>query len=272
MSSFAHRLWNASPASLLRAVSRRLARWRAQPAWHRVQAGPLAGAELLLDPPIEGGMREMIAGTFDAFLYDELKRGTSLQDAVCWDVGAHFGYHSLAFAALGAHVTAFEPNPHNLTRLRQNLERNPSFAARIRVHPLALADGDGETTFVQSADTAGGSSGSHIVAADAPCDTATYAHFERVPLRTARMDTLIRDGEPPPAVIKMDVEGAEWLALQGGRELLARHRPFLFVEVHHIRVMFHLQPFLAALGYELRLLDEEHITPSRCFLAARARP
>ena len=66
-----HKLWNASPASLTRAVQNRLLPKR-QPEWFTVHGGPLKGAELYL-PDARGAWGEMIAGTFDSFIYDELR-------------------------------------------------------------------------------------------------------------------------------------------------------------------------------------------------------
>ena len=64
----------------------------------------------------------------------------------------------------------------------------------------------------------------------------------------------------------MDVEGAEALALEGGRRMLAKHKPLLLIEVHHICVMLSLARLLTELGYRLELLDQEHASPSRCFI------
>jgi FkbM family methyltransferase len=146
--------------------------------------------------------REMVAGTFDAFLHAELQARRKLAGTVCWDVGAHFGYHSLAFAAQGAQVVAFEPNAHNAVRLRGNLARNPNLAARIRLRPEALSDREGTLEFVQSADLDETSSGSHLAAATAPSGEAVYENFERVAVPCARADALIAGGETPPAVMK----------------------------------------------------------------------
>jgi len=268
MPSWSERLWNTSLASLTRAVRRRWQRATAQPAWHRVATGPLAGAELCFTNVTQGGWREMVAGTFDSFLYRELASRRDVKGAVCWDVGAHFGYHSLGFAALGAQVVAFEPNPHNAARLRANLARNPRLAGRVRVRPEALANIDGPIQFVQSADLAETSSGSHLADAVAPAPDFIYENFERVPVTGARADTLLASGEAPPAVMKIDVEGAEQLVLEGARGLLLRHKPLLLMEVHHIRLMYHLPPLLAGLGYRCQLVNEQHAEPSRCFLVA----
>lgn len=268
MPSWSERLWNTSPASLARAVGRRWRRATAQPAWHRVAAGPLAGAELCFTDVTQGGWREMAAGTFDSFLYRELAARRDVKGAVCWDVGAHFGYHSLGFAALGAQVVAFEPNPHNAARLRANLERNPLLGARVRVRTEALSNADGPIQFVQSADLAETSSGSHLAGAVVPLAEFVYEQFERVSVTGVRADTLLAAGEAPPAVMKIDVEGAEQLVLEGARELLLRHKPLLLLEVHHIRLMHHIPPLLAGLGYRCQLVDEEHAEPSRCFMVA----
>ena len=48
-----------------------------------------------------------------------------------YDVGGGYGWHALAFAALGAEVTTFEPDPHARERLRRNLALNPQLAVEI---------------------------------------------------------------------------------------------------------------------------------------------
>jgi hypothetical protein len=54
---------------------------------------------------------------------------------------------------------------------------------------------------------------------------------ETHPVVTVTLDW-IADNFHPPAVLKLDVEGSELAALQGGMRLLAKHRPAIFVEVH----------------------------------------
>jgi hypothetical protein len=52
---------------------------------------------------------------------------------------------------------------------------------------------------------------------------------ERVSVRTERLDDVLADG-PPPALIKIDVEGAELGVLKGAVETLQRHRPHVLFE------------------------------------------
>ncbi|MDB6058883.1 MAG: hypothetical protein JWO95_2727 [Verrucomicrobiales bacterium] len=265
--SFVEKLWNASPASLVRAAQRRLSPKHGQ-QWFEVRGGPLKGVEILL-PGQTDAWGEMIAGTFDHFIYDQLTHCGALQNKVIWDVGAHFGYHSLAFAQLGATVKAFEPNSANLDVLNQNLKRNPRLAARIQTCTTALSNADGATTFNASLSIDGSSSGSHLANAQTPYSAETVAQFQQVTVRAARADSIVRTKElPPPDYIKVDVEGAEAMVLQGATQLLKEHRPTLFIEVHHICVMCDLRVILDNAGYSVEILDRDQASPSRCFIYA----
>jgi FkbM family methyltransferase len=270
MTQVLNRLWRSSPASLAQAIRRRLPHRDGKPGWFKIRGGPGAGAELYLPNAHEGGWLKMVEGTFDDFLYSALQTRGGLQGKVCWDVGAHIGYHSLCFSALGAQVLAFEPNPANAERLRLHLEKNPTLGARVRHVPKALSDCDGRISFVQCTDLATGSSGSHLAAALPPSSQEVYQDFEKTEVAAERADAMIQHGEVPPDIIKIDVEGAEYLVLKGAVDLLSRQKPQLFIEVHHICLMMQIQKLLQGLGYDTRLLDEPEAAPSRCFIMASA--
>jgi FkbM family methyltransferase len=267
--SLVEKLWNASPASIARAARRRL-RPKQTLQWFTVQDGDLKGIQLLL-PGTDGAWAEMIAGTFDDFIYKEIKLRGGVADKVIWDIGAHFGFHSLGFAKLGAaEVVAFEPNSANASMLTANLQRNVDLSPRIKTLPLALSDVDGESSFMQTADVAAGSSGSYLVDAQVPLGPESYVKFHEVAVKTARIDTLLTEPTSfkTPHALKIDVEGAEVLVLKGATRLLTRFHPMLFIEVHHICAMCELRGLLDQLAYTVKILDLEHSSPSRCFIAA----
>ena len=276
--SLINRLWNSSPRSLTEAILRRLKRERPAAGlvldWVKVQGGPLAGAELLLAPAISPTWREMAEGTFDSYFIEPLETGGNLAGQTVWDVGAHFGYHTLCFAQLvgeNGRVFAFEPNPANLLRLRQNLERNAELAKRVVVVPKAAAAQDGHTTLVFSDELENGeSSCSYVDGALLPRVPERYLQFQRETVPTVTLDGFLASGcSAPPSVVKIDVEGAEWLVLQAARRVLSTHAPTLLIEVHNIRLMFEVQRLLASSGYELELVGQDHATSSRCFVLAQ---
>jgi FkbM family methyltransferase len=273
--SLVRRLWQMSPRDLAAAIRRRVAPPPSPPTphWTRIAAGPLAGREMLLAPEAAGSWKEMVEGQFDAALFAALNRCGSLEGAVICDIGGHMGYHSLAFAALvgpSGRVITFEPNPANRARLQGNLERNPDLVPRIDVVPCAVSNANGEAEFVFSADIeSGDSSCSFVNGALPPRAAEFYASFQRQMVPTRRLDALLAErGWPLPKVLKIDVEGAEWLVLEGATELFQRAKPLILMEVHDIRLLFHIERFLLGRAYELELLDDAHATPSLCFLTA----
>lgn len=147
-------------------------------------------------------------------------------DDTVWDVGANVGlYAGFAAAALDperGRVVAFEPYDPNADLLERNADLNP---APVDVHRLALSDDDGDVAFSHpDEDTVG---------AGLPAISTDHEAASRV--ETARGDTLVSGGRvPAPTVIKVDVEGAEPLVIDGLDKTLRNHPPrVLLVEIHH---------------------------------------
>lgn len=264
------------PPAYTRIIRKRIQiRSERAPKWVEILDGPLRGRQMLLNLDSPGfWQREMWEGSFDLFIYDELYKWGDLPGQTVWDVGAHVGYHTLAMACLvgsSGHVIAFEPNPHNLKRLRANLDRNPDLSQRVIIVDCALSQNDGETQFVQSSDVDGGrSSGSHLADALLPLVESVYESFTETLVRCVKADTLLASKVIQiPYLIKVDVEGAEHLVLNGARDLLLNCKPFLFMEIHSVTAMLHVQKLLFVLGYSVEIMDAEHTSASRCFILAK---
>lgn len=277
MAALLHRLWCASPAQLMAALTRRLrpeAPADCGPVWTRIQHGPLTGRELLIAPQLGGAWREMAEGTYDHHLFEQLEPH-ACSGSVFWDVGTHFGYHSLSFAALAGpsgEVRGFEPNPANRDRLTLNLGRNPDLASRISIHAVAVADKPGELNLVFSEQIEqGDSSCSYLAGVVPPREEGYYTGFKRQTVPVEKLDSFIeRPGIRAPNIIKIDVEGAEGLVLDGARKILRQHRPLILMEVHNIQVMLAVSRTLFECGYGIGLVDDPHANTSRCFVAAQA--
>lgn len=275
--SLADRLWDLSPRRVFEGLRRRLIpAYRPKPvpppAWTRISQGALAGREIFVSQEDDPAWNSIRAGTYDADLFERLRK-YSRPGGVLWDVGAHFGFHSLGFATLvgdAGRVVAFEPNPTNRARLHEHLARNPELGRRVEVVEAALSDRDGQTTFVLSDDIESGeSSCSHVAGAIPPRPAGTFRKFREHVVSTVSIDSWIaRHPDRVPDAIKLDVEGAEWLVFQGGGSFFAKHQPAVVMEVHDIRLLFHVQGFLIAHGYRMELLEEPWTSSSRCGVMA----
>ncbi len=140
------------------------------------------------------------------------------------DGGANIGY----FTAIAAHcvgpggrVDAFEPEPQNRARLEANLARN-GLTRRVHVHAAALSDRAGAARIHLFR----GATCNHGCSSLFDPDNAS-AQSATVP--TLRLDETLRG--TTPRLIKLDVEGAEPLAVEGMGSLLNRQNaPLLIIE------------------------------------------
>jgi FkbM family methyltransferase len=126
------------------------------------------------------------------------------------DVGANVGLYTLLAAEAGARVIAVEPDPRAVQQLTRNLQLNEFDAD---VHEAALADATGVMPLVGS----DGNRQALLVGSDRPGDGD--------PRRMVHVTTLDRIiGERRVAGVKIDVEGAERLVLEGAAEGLKAQR------------------------------------------------
>jgi FkbM family methyltransferase len=81
---------------------------------------------------------------------------------------------------------------------------------------------------------------------------------QKIRVRAVSLDALLVAGEvQPPTLMKVDVEGAELLLLRGARNLLATHRPKLFMEIHSRELARECRAFLEPLGYEIQVVEAD---------------
>jgi FkbM family methyltransferase len=140
------------------------------------------------------------------------------------DGGANIGYFTLlASRAVGptGHVHAFEPQPDNRRRLAEHVAMNG--AVNVTIHPVALSDRPGAVELHTFENPAANHGQSTFFAGDG-------AATRKVSVETVRLDDVLPDARP--RLIKLDIEGAEPLAIAGMTETLRRHRPAVIVELN----------------------------------------
>jgi FkbM family methyltransferase len=190
---------------------------------------------------------------------------------VCFDVGAHSGYHSLVLAALTGNegrVHAFEPLPFNLRRLTTTIERN-NLGSIVHVHAIALSDRNGPAAIVGSASARG--SGRGVLVGGRGEASLRRRGFPEIAVEQRRIDDLIgQDGIAAPQFIKVDVEGAEPAVLRGAMNTLHTIRPVLAIEVHSAASAVECADLLTSLGYRLRVIEDQEDV--RCLVLATPTP
>ena len=213
---------------------------------HVINAGPAKG---LVYPVCLPRDKAIWAGTYEAPFADALAKAVQGQD-VCYDIGGYRGFMSGVCARAGAGlVVVFEPFPPNCTQVRYMADLNPTLS--IRLEPIAVGDRDGEVEFrVMPKESMG-------KLAESPFQPEVMATTAiRVPIR--RLDSLLAEKAlPPPNVIKIDVEGAELLVLQGALQLLREHHPRLLLEAHSPDLAEACTALLESMRYRVLALQQQ---------------
>ncbi len=178
-------------------------------------------------------------------LADFVKGIGGAQGLSCWDLGAHFGIHTIGLARaagpLGA-VAGFEPDPVAFAKLERHVRMNG--LANVKIYQAAASDRDGSLELIVT-----GGLGS----------TVTHARYEgEVPAagtpsfdaRSVRLDTLVERSEIRlPDLIKVDVEGHGAKALAGAMNSIAKSLPAIVFSNHSPQEWAGTAALLAPLGY-----------------------
>ena len=160
-------------------------------------------------------------------------------DSVFYDIGAHIGFYTmLAEEVVGTgEIHAFEPNPATF----KVLAKNAAPYKNIHANQLAISEATGEVEFY--ADLKRLSTGSGIIDSEG---------YQKITAKTITLDDYVK-AHRPPSLIKIDVEGAEELAIKGGRETLGgKDAPTVVIEVWETNNEVHKRAVRAlyALGYQ----------------------
>lgn len=163
------------------------------------------------------------------------------------DVGANIGYNAirLAIREPQACVHAFEPLPLTMEYLQRNVALN-SLGERIRVYTHGHLNANGSFEFFIAPE--------HGVNANL-MNVADRPNARRIVSTTLTLDEWIHNHSLCPDYIEVDVEGAELLVLQGGKEAISQYQPKIFSELlRKWSAPFGYHPndvlsFMADLGY-----------------------
>ena len=176
------------------------------------------------------------------FFRNYLKKGDTV-----YDIGANIGYFSLEFARLvgrNGKVLAFEPHPEIFKTLDRNISRNGY--KNITGYNYACGNQIGKVDLYLSTEN----EGNHKI-------VKNVNSSESVSVKVIELNTFINDDMP--RIMKIDIEGAELLALQGIGDSLMKDGSIDFViEFHPYEMSFFeltgtcLLSSLSKFGYKFR--------------------
>jgi len=180
-------------------------------------------------------MRWRAEGTYET-IKTNLFRGRLSPGMTVVDVGANHGWFSLLAASeMGdrGRVIAIEPCPENCYWLKRSIEANGFRSIELRQHAISSHNG---TAILRLATTSGG----HSLR-----PTTWQRSGGEIRVVTSTLDDLLQElCVSHVDILKIDVEGAELLVLEGARRFLSDvRRTLLLMDVHP---QYGIDPFQVA--------------------------
>lgn len=168
------------------------------------------------------------------------------------DIGANIGYYSiLAAQQVGpsGRVFSFEASQQNASLIYLSARLNN--LSNVHIFPFALAKDRGTWMYDSF-----GSNGRLV-----PFDLSAEFSPGRTLVYAMPLDELL-PGQNRADVIKIDIEGAEYMVLDGSQRLLERCRPVIYSEFSPIQLQYtsgrsgrQYLEFLVSLNYDLSLIS-----------------
>lgn len=148
----------------------------------------------------------------------------------CYDIGAGHGYYTLAFGRLASPgiVYGIEGDGNLCDVLRETVSHNGHIKSAISVINLFIGGP--------------GSTGEKKATID---------------------DLVFKNGYSRPDLIKLDIEGDEYEALQGARRVIKQYSPKFIIEVHSEELEESCKSLLKAEGYQILIVNQNAVLPER---------
>jgi FkbM family methyltransferase len=176
---------------------------------------------------------------------------------VVLDLGAFIGYYTVLFAnkvGQRGHVFAFEPRPTNFKILSKNTEKR--FIDNITIEEKAISIDTGNTTLY----LCNNNHGMNRIYPSVYCDGSAFGG--KVEVDTIKLDEYFGSFKKPINFVKMDLEGSEFGALEGMKDIINKNINIkIYLEFHPDSIREYgkdpkeLLEFLHSYGFSLFHID-----------------
>jgi FkbM family methyltransferase len=182
---------------------------------------------LLVSPDAQLKYLKIGTSSFDQDLIKIAERYLTVSSHV-WDIGANVGVFTFASASIAYEgmVVAVEADIWIANILRKTASFDKYANHNICIVPVAISNENSVTSFA----IASRGRASNALAATMREHSQMGGVRETQFVPTLTLDTLLQSF-PSPDFIKIDVEGAEYMALQGARNIIEKVRPVFYIEV-----------------------------------------
>ena len=185
------------------------------------EAKLINGHKIIVDPYDAVGGEIYRNGLFEPetvdFINNNLKEGMTFID-----IGANIGQYTLLASKIVGEtgvVVSVEAVPDTFSKLNNNISIN--YLKNVASHNIALSDSEGFTTFhLGHYGNSGASSLKPTINTGA----------REIKVRTNTLDNLLYSLNAID-FIKIDVEGAEFMVLSGGKKTLEKFKPMIILEI-----------------------------------------
>lgn len=181
--------------------------------------------------------------------YEEIEKTELLRalpaDGVFLDIGANIGLFTFYLAKLLPQLNcyAFEPDPLLAHCIRNTIKK--SHFDRVRVEELCFLDQSKKVELCLHRKNSGGHS---IISGNIdPGEQRSRITVQGISLDDWMSRGLIQRLD----ALKIDVQGAELLVLQGGAHVIQKYRPFILIEMDHSQLLKNDSEWMRFLGTDV---------------------
>lgn len=214
------------------------------------------GHKMFLDPNDSLGLSIYGVYAWESFMTKLVKEIIKKGDIVL-DLGANIGYYTLIFAKLvgnDGQVIAFEPSPDNFALLKKNIEINGY--KNVILEQKAISNKTERTRLYLSEPPRHTIHNSTIY--------NLHKDHKSIKIESIRLDNYFKTYNKKVNFVKMDIEGAEYVAIQGMSNLLKENKNVKIVTEFNPFVLkeFGVEPveylkLLLAHGFKLYNINDE---------------
>lgn len=211
---------------LLRFILERVTRFQVFSYWRQLP-DPFSKVRIYVTPDasLKYLRREETAFTSDLlqFAHEYVK-----PDYCVWDIGANLGLFTFSAAMMAGrngHVIAFEPDPKLVGFIQKSMSQQSPNSAPVTIVEAAVSKNSGEENFQIA------SRGRATNKLESATGSTQMGGIRKViQVKCVTIDAMLGLYETPH-LVKMDIEGGEFDALQNATELLSKVRPIIYCEL-----------------------------------------